>query len=170
MTKPRIYVIDVAAPDGPKNYVTLTPPAAVFSEGLIREAILGVLKPEWAPHEPITPDVFVPNPAFAEVLAEVIALHGPKQPRLRDEARRTGTGYVVLVDQRTPTPEGPVPPEDILGVFRVEDGNIGPYRASPNHRLLTSNGFFQLDDALTEILLQELAARSASRDASRMPE
>jgi hypothetical protein len=165
MSEPSISVCRVATPEGFKDYVTLTRPDVVFSDGLISEAILGVLKHALGPEEPITPDVFAPNPIFTKFLAEVIARHGPEQPALAAQAKRIGKGGVFLVDQRTPTPQGPVPPEDIIGVFGVEGGKVlpGSYSASPNHRLLTSNGFFRLDNALMECLQQELAVRSANR-------
>jgi hypothetical protein len=73
-----------------------------------------------------------------------------------------GSGFVAIVDQRTPTPDAEVPPEDIIGAFEVHNGMIVPelYRASPNHRLLTGDGFFQLDPLLAKCLLRELATRS----------
>jgi hypothetical protein len=59
------------------------------------------------------------------------------------EAARLGNGWVYIIDQRTPTPGGQVPPEDIIGAFEVKDGDIlpGSYRASPNHMILSPNGF-----------------------------
>jgi len=169
MPEPSIYVCHVATPDGFKDYVTLTSSDAAFSRGLIPEAILGVLTRALGPQEPITPDIVTPNSVFTKFLAFVIARYGPEQPALVEEARRIGEGHVALVDQRTPTPWGPVPPEDILGVFRVKDGKVvpGSYTASPNHRLLTSNGFFRLDSKLMECLQRELAARSHEGERSR---
>ena len=165
MTKPSIYVCHVATPEGFKDYVTLTSPDAVLSEGLIPQAILGVFNHTLGPEEPITPDSVTPNSVFTKFMALVIARHGPEQPALVAEARRIGNGHVFVVDQRTPTPQGPVPPEDILGAFQVQDGNVvsGSYMASTNHRLLTSNGFFQPDFKLMDCLQRELAARSANR-------
>jgi hypothetical protein len=92
----------------------------------------------------------------------VIARHAPDNPDLKAAAARQGQGYIVVIDRRTATPGGSVPPEDIMGVFEVKDGSVvpGSYRASPNHRLLTADGFFQLDRFLDERLHQELAKRS----------
>jgi len=60
-----------------------------------------------------------------------------------------------------------VPPEDILGAFVAKGGKIelGSYRASPYHRILTADGFFRLDGALMECLLRELDARAAASSA-----
>jgi hypothetical protein len=54
MSEPSIYVCRVATPEGFKDYVTLVSPDAVFSGGLIPEAILGVLNRALNPGEPIT--------------------------------------------------------------------------------------------------------------------
>jgi hypothetical protein len=58
-----------------------------------------------------------------------------------------------------------------MGAFRLQGGVMvpGSYRASPNHRLLTSNGFFRLDTNLMECLQRELAARSANRPNAPEP-
>jgi hypothetical protein len=55
-----------------------------------------------------------------------------------------------------------VPPEDVIGAFRVGSGKIlpGSYVASPTHRLLTARGFFQLSPALWECLQREIAERA----------
>ena len=93
----------------------------------------------------------------------VIADNCHHQPGCQAEAKRLGEGWVYVIDQRTPTPEGPVPPEDILGAIQVESGKIVPdsYRASHKHMILSPNGFFQLDNGLAECLLREMAGRNA---------
>ena len=105
----------------------------------------------------LVPDNFVANSVFRTFLNSVIAEWGPADPELQDEARRIGNGTVVVIDRRTPTPEGAVPPEDIIGAFVAEDGKVGAYMASPNHRLLTEQ-YFRLGDRLEDRLRQELAA------------
>ena len=85
---------------------------------------------------------------------------------MQDEARRIGNGTVVVIDRRTPTPEGAVPPEDIVGAFVAEDGKVGAYMASPNHRLLTEQGFFRLGDRLEDHLRQALAALATKQQSA----
>ena len=126
MSKPSVYVCRVETPDGSKDYVTLIPPEAAFSQGLAPEAILGVLLRPLGQDEPITPEVFARNRVFAEFLHAVIARHGPEQPGCQAEAKRLGEGWIYIIDQRTPTPEGPVPPEDIIGAFEVKGGEVVP--------------------------------------------
>ena len=163
MIESLISVINVASPEGPRDYVALISPEIAFSAGLYPEAIMGVLKRPLDANGGVTPDNFIPNSVFVKFLASVIATCGADDPELREEARRIGTGSVVLVDRRTPTPDGPVPPEDIVGAFKVENGTVGAYLASPNHRLLTEHGFFRLNDRLEQCLQSELAALAATR-------
>ncbi|MGH7560986.1 MAG: hypothetical protein ACRENB_08195 [Gemmatimonadales bacterium] len=157
-----VSVARVHGPEGAIDYVTLTPPDSLAARGLDPATILGRLHTPVQPDHPITPAAFEPNAAFAELLQAVISRDGPDQPGLCDEARRIGEGRVYVIDRRTPTPEGPVPPEDIFGVFAVRDGTVvtGSYRPSPSHRLLSDHGFFRLDEGLEACLLRELAARS----------
>jgi hypothetical protein len=162
-----VSVCRVATPEGPKNYVTVLPQESVFAEGLAPEAIVGVLSESWQPTDRITPNVFVRNRGFIEFLHAVIARHGPTQTGFQGEARRLGDGWVYVIDQRTPTPQGPVPPEDILGAFAVKGGAVvpGSYQRSPQHRLLTERGFLRLGEELQRCLLQELARRNAAHAA-----
>jgi hypothetical protein len=157
-----ISVCWVHTPDGVKEYVTCLPQEQVFARGLPPEAILGVLLRPLAAGEAITPDVFARNRAFVDFLHAVVARRGPGLPGLRSEARRQGDGWVYIIDQRTRTPQGPVPPEDIVGVFAVKDGEVvpGSYKRNPNHRLLSADGFFWLAPELQACLLEELANRA----------
>ena len=166
MSQSSICIVNVVTPEGAKDYVALASADAAFSHGLVSEAILGLLKRPLQRGEPITPEVFVANSAFIKFLAEVVARHGPENPDLQAEAAGLGQGYVAVIDGRTPTPEGPVPPEDIIGVFQVADGKVvpGSYLASPKHKLLTADGFFQLDPVLDACLQQELAGRASMPD------
>jgi hypothetical protein len=89
---------------------------------------------------------------------DVIASEGPTLPGLQAEARRRWTGWVYLIDARTPTPAGAVPPSDIIGAFEVRDGRVVPksYQPNANHLLVSSNGLFKLEPALHERLVERL--------------
>lgn len=155
------YVCRVATPEGEQDYVTLLPPEAALAHGLAPEAIIGVLSRPLAEGEAISPELFARNRVFVDFLHEVIARYAPDQPGLQAEAQRLGEGWVYVIDQRTPTPGGPVPPEDILGAFEVKGGEVvpGSYRPNPRHRIFSTNGFFRLDAGLHQCLLREMAAR-----------
>jgi len=158
-----IHVFRVATPDGPKDYVALIPPDVAFEKGLPPEAVVGVLLETMEAGNEIRPENFVRNRVFVDFLHSVVARYGPDQPDCLAEAARLGDGWVYVIDQRTPTPSGAVPPEDVIGAFQVANGGVipGSYEPSPAHRILSANGFLQLSDDLLERLLAELAARDA---------
>jgi hypothetical protein len=158
-----VSVCKVTTPEGTRHYVTVLSPETMFSQGIVPEAIVGVLAERWQPTDPITPDVFARNKGFVEFLHEVIARYGPAQAGFQAEARRLGDGWVYVIDQRTPTPQGAVPPEDIVGGFEVKGGMVvpGSYVRSPKHRILSERGFMRLSADLQHCLLQELAARNS---------
>jgi hypothetical protein len=163
MNEPGVWVCQVDTPEGTKDYVTLLPPDIAFAQGLAPEAIVGVLSRALGPGERITPETFARNRVFVDFLHDVIARHASSQLGCQDEAKRLVNGWIYIIDQRTPTPHGPVPPEDILGALQVKDGQVeaGSYRRSPKHLILSTNGFFRLDTGLHQCLLQELKARHA---------
>jgi hypothetical protein len=96
----------------------------------------------------------------------VIADNCHHQPGCQAEAKRLGEGWVYVIDQRTPTPEGPIPLEDIIGGVEVKRGEIVPnsYRANPKHQILSTKGFFRLDPGLRTCLLRELASRNSEAE------
>ncbi len=103
---------------------------------------------------------FVRGRDFSELLHASIARHGPAIPSLAEAAKGQHDTYVYVIDGRTPTPQGNVPLEDIIGSFRVVHGELfeNVYERFENHRLFTERGFFQLDAALLGFLLEDLAA------------
>jgi hypothetical protein len=159
MSEPMIYVCHVVTPEGAKDYITLLPPEQTFSRGLAAEAIVGQLIRPLEDGEPITPDGFARNSVFVAFLHAVIARRGPGLPDLVAEAKRQGNGWIHLIDERTRTPDGAVPPEDIIGAFEARGGKVLPhsYQASPRYRILSPDGFFRLSPALHAVLLEELA-------------
>ncbi len=163
MTELPIYVFEADTPEGRKHYVSCLSHEVVFKHGLPPEAIIGALHP-WKPGEPISPSVFAKNSEFVDFMHSVIARRGPALSGLIEEAKRQGEGWVFVVDQRTPTPGGAVPPEDLVGVFEIKNGEVvpGAYRASPNHLILSEKGFFRLGSELQPCLLEELAERVGS--------
>lgn len=163
MSEPTFYIYAVDTPDGPKDYVTVVPPDVGFSQGLAAEAIVGVLLRPLKPGEAITPEVFARNRVFVDFLHAVIARYGPEQAGCMAEAARLGEGWVYVIDQRTPTPQGAVPPEDIIGAFEVKNGQVlsSSYRASYKHMILSPSGFFRLEAGLHQCLLRELGSRTA---------
>lgn len=135
MTDPMLHVCQVRTPDGETEYVSLLPPEPSFARGLIAEAIVGMLSAPLSEGEAITPARFARNPAFVEFLHSVIARRGPNLPDIVAEAQRPGDGWVYLIDGRTRTPDGPVPPEDLIGAFAVSGRRR--FRSDENNLLPT---------------------------------
>jgi hypothetical protein len=165
MSDQSVHVYVVRTPQGEKQYLTPLPTDVAFSRGLIREAIVGEAPRPLGPGEPVTPANFVPNPAFVRLMHDVLARHAPHDAACNAEAKRQESGWVYILDGRTKTPQGAVPPEDIIAALPVENGEFvpGAYRLNARHALLTNDGFFRLPPCLHEQLLIELRRRLDSR-------
>lgn len=158
VTRAPFYVYRVNTPTGSRDIVSLLSKDVVFEFGIVGEAIVGEYAPLLKEGERLTDANFRPNPAFVKLLHDVIARHAPELPGLQAEARRQRTGWVYVIDARTPTPDGRVPSHDILGSFEVRDGEVveHSYQPNPEHRLLTSDGLFGLERALHERLMEQI--------------
>ena len=152
------YVYRVRFQDGFKDVVSLVPHDNAFESGLAAEAIIGMRASFSDSSEPITAATFQPNKPFVQFLHDVIASHAPDLVGLREAARRQGNGWVYVIDARTPTPAGHVPPHDIIGAFEVKEGVVvpGSYRPNENHQLLSANGIFRLEPTLREHLMDRI--------------
>jgi hypothetical protein len=154
-----VFQVDVGAEV--QEVVSILDPGTAFARGLRTEAILGVLRPATTGYDRITPERFQENPAFVEYLRALISDRICEVEGLRRAARRLGEGHVYLIDERTPQPDGQVPPADILGAVKVQDGRLvtASYQHNPNHRLLTKDGFLRLPAELETILESAIHAR-----------
>jgi hypothetical protein len=151
------------------DYLTLLPPDVTLEKGLPGEAVIGALAQplqpgHLQPGQRISPSAFRKNPVFVDFLHGFIEEHLPNDPLFIAEARRVGDGWVAVIDQRTPTPGGHVPPEDILGVVEVRSGEVvrGSYRRSEKHVLLSHKGFFQLGKDMNAALRRALVTRAGA--------
>jgi hypothetical protein len=161
MSGTEVFICRADIDGGVTDYVTLLPPETFFARGLCPEAVVGVVSRPFESIERITPDVFSRNRVFVDFMHDVIARNAPDDPSFQAAARRQGDGYIYIIDQRTPDPAGTVPPEDIIGAFKVIGGAADPasYWQNPNHVILSSsNGFFNLGPNLQNALLEELTA------------
>jgi hypothetical protein len=145
----------VDTPEGPKDCATCLSHDQVFKHGVAADAIIGVLQRPLESSEAITPTAFAGSRKFIEFMHSVIARRAPELPGLIAEAKRQGEGWVYVVDQRTPTPQDAVPPEDIIGASEIQYGQVVPesYHASPKHKTLSANGFFRLGARVTALLI-----------------
>jgi hypothetical protein len=151
-------LLRIATDAGPQDILAVIPPDGVLDQGIADHAILGAFEKLVDAGGPLPYERFAQNPAFLRVLHGVIREHAPSSPDLRQEAERLGDGWLYVIDRRTATPADRVPPEDIVGVFSVRGGAVVPasYTPSPNYRLFTADGLFQLDEHLGPFLLKAL--------------
>jgi len=156
MTNSDGYYIYATVVEGSHRYfATLLPHDAGFTAGLSSEAIIGEFT---SGPETQTPEAFLQNPKFIEFMAYVIGKHSSTCPELIAETQRQQNGFVYILDKRTPTPDDRVPPEDIIGCVEIENGQMLRFHGSPNYRILTDDGFMQLDPWLKSRLMDELVA------------
>jgi hypothetical protein len=164
----RVFVYEVDVEAGRQRVVTLVEPDLIFEAGLCPEAILGVLDPRTENDGVITPENFQQNRVFVEYLRTLIGEHICDVADVRREAERQGDGNVYILDGRTRTPHGAVPPVDVLGAVAASSRNVvpGSYRHNPNHRLLTTDGFFVLPRELETVLQNDIRARRSTWPAT----
>jgi len=138
--------------------VSLLPEDLVFRLGLTRQAVVGVIVDS---NRELTPENFRPNKAFVDLLHSTIATYGPELEPLREAARQQVTGWLYVIDGRTPTPTGEVPPHDICGRFDLRDGVVvqDSYERNPNHDILSENGLFRLEPTLQQRLMDAVKNR-----------
>jgi hypothetical protein len=154
-----VYVYEFRDEGGAQQAVSILGPDVVFGHGLCPEAVLGLLVGEGGPA--ITPDRFKQNSVFVEFLAGLIGQHIFDVPDLIRSAEQQVDGHVYVLDGRTRTPAGAVPPADLIGAVAVQAGRLEPgsYQHNPNHRLLTADGFFVLPDEIEAVLGRALRDR-----------
>lgn len=162
-----VFVYRVKFPDGTMDVVTLMPPALTKDGGVASDAIIGVRDAVPDVSAPITAENLKPNPNFIMLLHDVIASHAPDLPGLQEAAREQGDGHVYVVDARTKTPAGDVPPHDILGAFEVKDGAVvqGSYQLNPSHQLFSADGLFRLEPELhLQLMARVMRAQRAHNE------
>ena len=143
-----------AVTDAVHHYLSFIEPDEVFRKGLAGEAIIGEVDATLS----VSPAHFRGNSVFKAFLHEVIARVAPTLPESKQQARELQNGFLFVIDARVPDPTGEILPEDIMGAFRVADGEIVPdsYQINENHRLVSDKGLFRLHPAIHAELLREL--------------
>lgn len=142
----------------PQYYYSILAHEELFDHGLITQAIAGKFHVQDELNEDTLMDGsnFSQNPAYIEVIHKTISENGPQQKSLIAEAKRQKDGVVVVIDKRVKDPGSGVPPEDIVGLFKVENSILLEYQANPNYLLWTEKGFSDIGPELTAILVNEI--------------
>jgi hypothetical protein len=161
-------VFVVAKHPGEVCYLAALPHDVVFRAGLpwqavVGEALMGAKDVMADRPEGLQYERFKANPEFARFLHWVLAKHAPRCPSIVLEAGRQRNGYVYIVDMRTPTPAGPVPPSDIIGAVEVQNGEVTSYQGSPQYEPFGRSGLMQLEHWLEARFKEELSALATRR-------
>lgn len=113
-----------------------------------------------------SPTALHPNsleqPAFLALLHTTIR-KSPSQLEylMSSRARRQGSGWLSIVDERAPWMYGRTPePEDTVGMVRCEDGKVQmeTYSPMPTYRLVSPLGIFSLPKPLHDCVMSTLEA------------
>lgn len=101
---------------------------------------------------------FKPNSKAVDFLHELVSKLGILDENIIEAAKKQKEGWVYIIDGRTPTPQGDVPNEDIIGAFEVKKGIIikNSYQKFEKHKLLNEKGIFGLNKFLTVALIHEI--------------
>ena len=106
-----------------------------------------------------SPNDFKVNTEFIDILHNTIKKHGYGLESLKVAAGEQVNGYVYIIDLRTKDGVmGNVPPEDIIGAFKVSDGKIisNEYRPNNNYKVFTDSGLIQLPKDLKDKLIEDI--------------
>lgn len=132
----------------------LPPEDAKVLGRLPNQAICGFMSGEG-----FSSDQFHPNCAFIDFMHQVIRESGPSDPSMQAAAAEQGTGWIYVIDLRTPDgPQGRVPSEDIIGGFEVKNGRLSSdgYWSNNQHLVFSVNGLMQLPPRLQMALIERL--------------
>ena len=134
----------------------VSPEEAQVLGGIPIQAVVGEFEGE---AEDFSVGSFRPNPLFSAFLHKTIQTWGPEDPELRAAARGQASGWIYIIDLRTPEgPQGRVPAEDIVGAFQVQGGEIigASYQPLPTHLVYTHNGMCRLPASLRIAMIRRL--------------
>ncbi|KAI1315363.1 hypothetical protein EDD11_000922 [Mortierella claussenii] len=107
----------------------------------------------------VMPNKFTENEAFNTLLHDMIQKNLNKDPMVDMVLQQQLEGWTHIADYRNPAPFGRIPlPEDIFGSVQIIDGAIqsSTYQRMPSHRIVSSNGLFQLSEYLHGKLVDHL--------------
>lgn len=91
---------------------------------------------------------FKVNREFKEMLNNFCSNFVPNQENFIEQAESERDGWMYVIDQRADDPAGRVPPDDVIGGFKIERGEVVEYKPNPNYRVYSERGFTDLGGKL----------------------
>lgn len=150
-----LFAVEVDLRPGKAIYLTMLRPEIVSASGVPPEAIVGQI---FDGAKDVAPQNFARNRIFVEYLHAFIEREGRRDSSLKAEAKKIGSGRVIVADQRGSTPA--LSEEDFFGEFDVSAGILGRYKRNESHRILSERGLFRLPDSLESLLITDLERKA----------
>jgi hypothetical protein len=154
-----MYIYTVKFDNKIQKVVSLLAPQEIADKELPAQGILGILREggNQGKQIKINCENFISNPQFVNFIHNIIVRFAPSIPNLINEAKRQNKGWIYLIDARCPEPAGNVLPEDIIGAFELQEGQIiiESYQRNNNYLIFSQNGFFKLEPRLEKHLIEE---------------
>lgn len=145
--KLKLKIIETTVDGINKSYCTFISQEHIFKYGLSANVIVGEVQ-KLDSGEVDFENSFVENTLFKKSIFDFLEKEIVNDPQLIESARQQDEGWVYILDQRTPTPDGEVPPYDIVGAFEVKEGVLEGFSANQNYQLKSENGFTDLGGRL----------------------
>lgn len=136
----KINIIETTVDGIDKSYCTYIPHEHVFKHGLIGSVIVGEVEKSDSGEIDLQNN-FKANSLFKKTIFDFVEKVVVSDPLLIKSAKEQDEGWLYVIDQRTPTPNGEVPPFDIIGTFEVIDGVLDSFNSNENYQIRSINGF-----------------------------
>lgn len=150
------YIYNINHPNGTRRLVSPLPADFTNTYGLISESTAG----EFITQEGQTdsPETFVPNPQFTAFLHWALAKHAPQAPGFKAQAEKDPNGPTYLLDIRGIVRGKEPQQDDLIAILELKDGQPIEFKGHRDYKILTENGFLQIEPWLQNQYLQELQA------------
>lgn len=136
-------------------FLTLIPQELVSLRGLPSDLVVGsysnISNTKLEPHKN-----FKENIKFRDTLLNFINTVLAFQDDIISQAKVNDSGWIYLIDQRTPTPLGDVPSEDVIGGFEVLNGNILKFHENKKYALVSKEGPVNFGNNVNELFYQHM--------------
>jgi hypothetical protein len=127
-----------------KHMISFIQHEEAFENGINNKGVVGYLKD---PNAPILHENITYNPDFIYLFHKTVKETSVHSKQLSEAALKQNTGYIYIIDLRDKNRPN-TKPQDIIGAFKLEEGNIieDSYSPNPNYQLISEDGAFKLPD------------------------
>lgn len=155
MSNSEYFIYTTKVDEKTHYYVSPLPQDIGFEIGLTSEALMGELLDG---PEKIDPQSFSQNNIFLKLLSVVIMKHLRDSPSAKQICEQNEEGKFFYMDKRAVGKESEASEEDVIAALDVQDHEIIEISLNDKYRVLTEDGFMELDSYLHEKLIEEIVA------------